>query len=486
MAHEGHEHDGGSGHPHEHSHEHAHTHSHEHAHTHSHPHEHSQGHGHAHPDEHAHADAHAHAHEHRAGATALALARGAGEGKVLFLDAPSGLAGDMIIAALVDLGVPESVVHGALAALPLHGFHVHFGTRTRSGIVGTSFEVHVEHAQPPRAYGGIRAMLDTAPLDPGVKARAQRSFARLAAAEAKVHKSPIDDVHFHEVGAVDAIADIVGAAAALDHLGAELFVSPLPMGRGFVRAAHGVLPLPAPATVECLAGLATYDAGVDFEFVTPTGAAIVGAHATGSHRWPSMSPERTGWGAGTADLKDRPNVLRAVLGAPWPSTGAGTTGAHASHAVLEANVDDATGELASSWIPALLAAGALDAWVTPIAMKKGRPALTIAALAPIDHAEAIAGAMLRETTTLGVRRHDVSRVERPRTIEEVDTPYGRIPVKIATGPFGPPQLKPEFDACAEAARACGVPVREVLRAASAAAAPLAAPGASGASEGRRT
>jgi uncharacterized protein (DUF111 family) len=232
------------------------------------------------------------------------------------------------------------------------------------------------------------------------------------------------------------------------------------------------LPLPAPATVECLAGLSTYDAGIDFEFVTPTGAAIVGAHATASHRWPSMAPERTGWGAGSADLKDRPNLLRAILGTPWTGAGGGMGRTGASHTVLEANVDDATGELASSWIPSLLAEGALDAWVTPIAMKKGRPALTVSALAPIDRAEALAHTMLRETTTLGVRRHDVSRVERPRTLEQVETPYGRIPVKIATGPFGPPQLKPEFDACAEAARIHGVPVREVLRSASAAAAAL--------------
>jgi uncharacterized protein (TIGR00299 family) protein len=305
-----------------------------------------------------------------------------------------------------------------------------------------------------------------------VKARAQKTFARLAAAEAKVHKSALDDVHFHEVGAVDAIADIVGSAAALDHLGAELFVSPLPLGRGFVRAAHGVLPLPAPATVECLAGLSTYDAGVDFEFVTPTGAAIVGAHATGSHRWPSMAPERTGWGAGTADLSDRPNLLRAILGAPAAAAALAGGASHATHSVLEANVDDATGELAASWIPSLLAEGALDAWVTPIAMKKGRPGFTVAALAPIERAEAVAHAILRETTSLGVRREDITRVERPRSIEQVDTPYGRIPVKVATGPFGPPQLKPEFDACAEAARAHGVPVREVLRAASTAAAGL--------------
>jgi pyridinium-3,5-bisthiocarboxylic acid mononucleotide nickel chelatase len=394
------------------------------------------------------------------------LPRGAGEGKTLFLDAPSGLAGDMIVAALVDLGVPAQVVGDALAALAITGFHVDFGTRVRSGIVATSFEVHVDSPQPPRTYAAVRALLDQAALPEGVRARAHRTFLRLAMAEAKVHRAPIEDVHFHEVGAIDAIADVVGSAAALDHLGAEVLVSPLPMGRGFVKAAHGKLPLPAPATVECLAGLAMYDGGLDFEFVTPTGAAIVGAHAAGSHRWPAMQPERVGWGAGTADLPDRPNVLRAVLGSPLRASGLPEGhGDTATHAVVEANVDDATGELAASWIDALLAAGALDAWVTPIAMKKGRPAMTISALAPLARAEAVAYAMLRETTSLGVRRYAIARLERPRSFEQVETPYGRIPVKVATGPFGPPQVKPEFDACAAAAATHGVPVREVIRAA---------------------
>ncbi|HEX3771183.1 MAG TPA: nickel pincer cofactor biosynthesis protein LarC [Polyangiaceae bacterium] len=425
-----------------------------------------------------------HSHEHAPGVTAPdggsacdapraapfelpPLARGSGEGKLLFLDAPSGLAGDMIVAALVDLGVPARVVADALAALAVTGFHVDFGSRVRSGVVAGSFEVHVDEAQPARTYAGVRALLDASRLPDGVRARAHATFRRLAEAEAKVHRAPIDDVHFHEVGAIDAIADVVGSAAALDFLGAELQVSPLPMGRGFVNAAHGRLPLPAPATVDCLAGLATYDGGIDFEFVTPTGAAIVGAHATGSTRWPSMRPERTGWGAGTADLRDRPNLLRAVLGRP---EGVAPTTSGATHTVLEVNVDDATGELAASWVESLLAEGALDAWVVPITMKKGRPAMTIAAIAPAERADAVAHAMLRETTSIGLRRYEVARLERPRRIEEVETPYGPIPIKIATGPFGPPQVKPEFDACAKAAAAHRVPVREVVRAAMASAA----------------
>jgi uncharacterized protein (TIGR00299 family) protein len=419
-----------------------------------------EGHDHDHGDDHERPHG-LHGQGHRA-AQIEDLARGAGAGKIVFLDAPSGLAGDMIVAALVDLGVPREVVADALALLPVSGFHVHFGTRVRSGIVATSFEVHLDQRQPPRTYAAIRAMLDESALARGVKEHAHRTFRRLAVAEAKVHRMPLDDVHFHEVGAVDAIADVVGSAAALEHLGAELIVSPLPMGRGMISAAHGQLPLPAPATVECLVGLATYDAGIDFELVTPTGAAIVGAHVVQSQRWPSMQLERTGWGAGTTDLADRPNVLRAVLGTP---TGMAQSTMSATHSVLEANVDDATGELAASWIESLLAAGAVDAWATPITMKKGRPALTLSALAPIDHAEAVAHAMLRETTSLGVRRYDVVRAERPRRVVEVETPYGSIPVKVAEGPYGPALAKPEFDACSAAARTHGVPVREVLRAA---------------------
>jgi uncharacterized protein (TIGR00299 family) protein len=431
-------------------------------------------------DGHTHEHAHGHSHGHAPGEHRKdlpedqPLERLAGADKILFFDAPSGLAGDMIVAALVDLGVPARVIADALAALAVSGFHVHFGTRVRSGIVATSFEVHVDERQPPRTYASVRALLDDAPLPKGVRDRAHKTFRRLAAAEAKVHRTAMDDVHFHEVGAIDAIADVVGSAAALDYLGAEVVVSPLPMGRGFASAAHGRLPLPAPATVECLAGFATYDAEIDFELVTPTGAAIVGAHASGSHRWPAMTPERVGWGAGSAELRDRPNVLRAVLGSRTSSVSPHEDGA--THAVLEANIDDATGELAASWIDALLGAGALDVWMTPMMMKKGRPAMTLSALAPVARANAVVHAMLRETTSLGVRRHDVSRVERPRTIEQVETPYGRIPVKIATGPFGPPQIKPEFDACVGAARAHGVPVREVLRIATIAAAARAPKG----------
>jgi uncharacterized protein (DUF111 family) len=229
------------------------------------------------------------------------------------------------------------------------------------------------------------------------------------------------------------------------------------------------LPLPAPATVACLKGVPTYDAGIEAELVTPTGAAIVASQARSFQRWPSLQPLAIGWGAGTRVLPDRLNALRVVLGERIateqrePAT---------THVVLEVNVDDMTGELTGHAIAKLLEAGALDAWASPITMKKGRPGLSLSALCTNAAIAVIEAVMLRETSSIGLRRYGVSRSERPREIIEVETTFGKIPVKIARGPYGPAQLKPEFDACALAAAAHSVPVRSVLAAALAAAVSL--------------
>jgi uncharacterized protein (TIGR00299 family) protein len=270
---------------------------------------------------------------------------------------------------------------------------------------------------------------------------------------------PLDAVHFHEVGGVDAIIDIVGAAAAVEWIGATVVATPLPIGKGFVNARHGTLPLPAPAVVDCLRGVPTYAVALDAELVTPTGAAIVASIAERFERWPTFAPERVGWGGGQRELPDRPNLLRAVLGAPSSES------LVESHVVIEANVDDMTGELAGHALSALFAAGALDAWAVPIVMKKGRPGLTLAAIGPSEQADVLARAMLRETSSIGVRILPLQRLERPRRIVEVTTPFGTIPVKISAGPYGPAVIKPEFDACALAAQANHVSVREVIAAA---------------------
>jgi pyridinium-3,5-bisthiocarboxylic acid mononucleotide nickel chelatase len=471
----GHEHThapaAGHAHEHTHRHEHAHAHEHEHEHEHEHGHAHGHAHGHEHDHEHGHAHGHEHEHPHEHGparghehpSRQPLLPEGAGAGKVIFFDTFSGIAGDMTIAALLDVGVPLLVIERAVAALPIEGFHLHRGHAHRSGIVASAFDVHVEAPQPERTYGEIDAMLLTAPLDAKTKDLARRIFRRLGEAEAGVHRMPLESVHFHEVGAVDAIVDIVGSAAALSYLGAEVVGAPLPMGRGFVKARHGILPLPPPAVVECLRGVPTYGIDLDAELVTPTGAAILATVATRFERWPTFAPERIGFGAGQRELPDRPNLLRVVLGSVTTAgvERFGTT----SHVILEANVDDLTGEMAAHAIEALFLAGALDAWATPITMKKGRPALTMAALAAAPDADRVATALMQETTTIGVRRTEVTRTERPRRAVTVTTLYGPIRVKISEGPFGPPQLKPEFDECAAAARSHGVPVRTVIAAA---------------------
>jgi uncharacterized protein (DUF111 family) len=227
------------------------------------------------------------------------------------------------------------------------------------------------------------------------------------------------------------------------------------------------LPLPAPATVACLKGVPTYDAGIEAELVTPTGAAIVASQAHSFQRWPSLQPLAIGWGAGTRVLPNRLNALRVVLGDRIATDQ--RIASETTHVVLEANVDDMTGELTGHVIARLLAAGALDAWATPLTMKKGRPGLLLSVLASPPQVTVLESLLLSETSSLGVRRYGVARTERPREVVEVETPFGKLPVKIARGPFGPPHAKPEFDACVAAARTHGVPVRVVLSAALAAA-----------------
>jgi uncharacterized protein (TIGR00299 family) protein len=416
-----------------------------------------------------------HSHDDARGSDALRfgnprLERGAGRGKVLYFDCFSGVAGDMSVAALVDLGVPFEVVEGAIAAVGLAGVSVALRPAQTGVIGGVRFVVEQHGKHPERSYDEIVRLLMAASFDEGTRSRAQNIFRRLAEAEAFVHRTEVDGVTFHEVGAVDAIADVVGAAAALDYLQAELVCAPLPMGHGSIQCRHGILPLPAPATVACLRGVPTYDARIEAELVTPTGAAIVASQAVRFERWPSLAPVAIGWGAGTRQLPDRLNALRAVLGAPTTDTVAGASAA--THFVIEANVDDMTGELAAHAISKLLEAGALDAWALPITMKKGRPGLVLSALGNAAGIGVLETVLLRETSSIGLRRVGVTRTERPREILEVDTAFGKIPVKIARGPYGPPQLKPEFDACAAAASLHQVPVRTVLAAALAAATDL--------------
>ncbi|MDB4929870.1 MAG: uncharacterized protein JWM10_2354, partial [Myxococcaceae bacterium] len=367
-----------------------------------------------------------------------ALDHGAGAGRVLHLDAFAGVAGDMLVAALLDLGVPPAAITGALDALPVHGYELALAHRTDHGIVATRFLVEVTGPQPQRRYRDIRALLTDAALPPGVRDRALATFAVLARAEGRVHRIDPEEVHFHEVGAVDAIVDVVAACACLDWLGARVNAGPLPMGGGFVRAAHGVLPLPAPAVVEILAGVPTVPAALRGEMVTPTGASLVRANATSFEAWPAMSPVVTGFGAGTRRWPDRPNLLRVVLGDPT-SPAPVTADEAATHYELRCNLDDLSAELVAVLAERLLREGALDAWTTPIGMKKGRPGVMVTALVRAADRERVAAAMLAEGGSLGVRWSPAQRAERPRESVAVETAYGTIAVKVARGDGLAPQ-----------------------------------------------
>ncbi|MBN1606105.1 MAG: nickel pincer cofactor biosynthesis protein LarC [Polyangiaceae bacterium] len=416
-----------------------------------------------------HADhGHSHAQPEAVDPLALAdqLAQASGRGKILFVDAFSGVAGDMLTAALVDLGVPYRHMAECLAVLPLEGYRAELERCSEGSIGALRFHVHVDGPQPERSFATIDAMLRDASLPEPCKVLSRRVFRHLAEAEGQVHGVPPDEVHFHEVGAVDSIVDIVAVCAGLTWLGASVLCTPLPMGRGTVLTRHGRLPLPAPATVACLKGVPTVPADLEAELVTPTGAAVVAVVASDYVSWPSFTVERVGWGAGSRELPGRPNVLRLVLGEPLSRVQ--SPASSASMQVVEANIDDMSGELAAHAIDALLGAGAVDAWAVPTTTKKGRPGLVLSALVPSEAGDRVLSVLLSETTTIGARRYSVERTERPRRQVIVQTEYGSIPLKVSEGSVGPAQVKPEFDACVQAARAARVPVRVVLDAARAA------------------
>ncbi|HSC85950.1 MAG TPA: nickel pincer cofactor biosynthesis protein LarC [Polyangiaceae bacterium] len=406
------------------------------------------------------------------------LVRGAGSVRWLFLDCQSGISGDMTLGALLDLGVPLDEVRRGIAALGLPGVEVEL-QKGHVGVLGASrFVVRESHQADATSYAAIRERIESSSLQDAEKSLAQRIFLRLAEAEAEVHRMELEHVQFHEVGAVDSIVDIVGAAIAFVYLGARVIASPVPLGRGYVQSQHGVLPLPAPATLLCLRGVPTRPSGLEVELVTPTGAAILSTVAEEYSEWPSLRVERIGSGAGTRVLPDRPNMLRAILGeAPLDSYQRGALRAgesdHAAPgsgglsgprrvnlALLETNVDDMTGEQAAHALEQLIAEGALDAWFAPITMKKGRPALALGVLGPLERAQALTDVLFAQTSTIGVRQSIVPRVELPRRQLELDTPDGKVRAKLSQLPSGE-RMKLEYEDCARIARAQGRPLAEV-------------------------
>jgi pyridinium-3,5-bisthiocarboxylic acid mononucleotide nickel chelatase len=385
--------------------------------------------------------------------------------KSAFLDAFSGLSGDMIAGAMLDAGAGFDELRAALASLPLDGYCVTTRRRVLSGIAALKFDVEVSAPQPERHLGDIREIVYRgAALSGAVKERAMTIFGALAEAEAKIHHTTPEAVHFHEVGAVDSIVDIVAAAWGFERLGLdEMVVSPLPAGSGFVRSQHGVIPVPAPATTELLAGFPIRMGDGASEMVTPTGAAIVRALATPAPPAMGFRVERVGYGAGARDFADRPNVLRLMIGE--------RTQIHDTDELVEiaANIDDLSPQVYDHVVERLLAAGARDVTLTPTIMKKGRPAVTISVLADPAAREQIAAVLFAETSTIGLRFHPVARLKLARETIEVGTRWGRVRVKISRAGDDVLTASPEYDDCKRIALEHRVALRQVLEQAQAAA-----------------
>ncbi|MRR35067.1 nickel pincer cofactor biosynthesis protein LarC, partial [bacterium] len=365
----------------------------------------------------------------------------------------------MTVGALLDLGVPLGLLRESLALLPipLSGYSLHGEETVRRGVRATKFSVRLEEHQPHRHYSVIAAMIEQSSLPDGVKETAQRIFFRLAEAEAKVHGVEIGQVHFHEVGGLDSIIDIVGTAICLHHLGiGEISVAPLPLGGGFVETAHGRLPVPAPATAELLRGLRVHGGLGEGERVTPTGAAIVAALASGSGP-PAFTIEKTGCGAGDRDFQDAPNILRLFMGeAETPLAGDEIE-------VMETHIDDMNPELFGFLMERLLAAGALDAAFSPLQMKKNRPGVRLTVLSPPELLQALARLVLEETTAIGIRHYPAKRLKLKRSLEERDTSLGMVRVKVIRDGGALLRIVPEFEECRRIALERGMPLLEVYR-----------------------
>jgi hypothetical protein len=387
--------------------------------------------------------------------------------RALYFDCFSGISGDMTVGALIDAGADFEAICRALASLHVHGFTLSAEKVTKHGIAATQFRVLLDEAEhhPHRHLSHVTKIIQDSELPEQVKRASIETFTLLAEAEASVHNTSIEKVHFHEVGAVDSIVDIVAAQFALHLLGVEaVYASALHVGCGTVKCDHGVLPVPAPATARLLQGKPTYGGEVQGELVTPTGAALLAQRAKGFGEMPMMRVEKIGYGSGARELPDRANVLRVLIGA-LESDAEFTE----SITVVEANIDDMNPELLPPLLTALLDAGARDAFLTPVIGKKGRPAYCATALCDDDKLHAVTEALFRHSSTLGLRARRERRMVLARRWETVHTPWGAVRVKIGDFAGAPSVAAPEFEDCRALADSLGVAVRRVYEAALAAA-----------------
>src|SRR5687768_638764 len=377
--------------------------------------------------------------------------------KTLYFDCFAGASGDMILGAMVAAGVDQNYLREQLALLNVEGFQIDFETVDRSGLSATYARVETAHEHKHRHLSDIKQIIENSRVSDPAKTLAIQIFRRLAEAEARVHNEPVDHVHFHEVGALDAIVDVVGAAICFDYLKIDRFVcSPLHVGSGMVQMAHGRFPIPPPAVAELLKGVPFYSTDIKGELLTPTGAAIITTVCSDYGPIPQMTTESTGYGAGTREYPDFPNVLRVLLG----ETDAATATDERLW-MLETNLDDASPQIIGHVMERVLELGALDCFFTPVQMKKNRPGVLLSVLCKPDQKEAVMKLLFMETTTLGVRSYEVSRRALQRDVVQVETQYGMIDVKVARLDGQRVNEMPEFEQCRAAAAKAGVPLKVV-------------------------
>ena len=413
--------------------------------------------------------------------------------KIAYFDCFSGISGDMTLGALVDAGVPPEILTDGLATLKLDAeFRLHFAKSVKHGITGTRavVEIHPAHTSsheeaghprththdhghshhhhehgPSRHLSDIFKLLDDSDLDTDIRETAKRVFDRLAEAEAKVHNTTKAKVHLHEVSGIDSIVDIVGSVIGLAHLAVDaVYASPLSLGRGFVRCAHGLMPVPVPGTMELLKGVPIQQTDIPKELVTPTGAALITTLSQEFGVMPQMRLDRVGYGAGTRDLEQRPNLLRLCLGEKTSEIGTQTQYHHTetdSVDIIETNVDDMSPEITGYVTSQLFEHGALDVFLAPVYMKKGRPATQITVLCPTMHRDRLIELLLTETTTFGVRLSSADRIKLRRDFIQVETQWGAIQAK--RGYLNGTLLKtiPEYEDCKRLAEQNNVPLRQV-------------------------
>lgn len=389
--------------------------------------------------------------------------------RIVYFDCASGASGDMVLGALVDFGLPVESLQAELRKIPLAGYRLEAHRVHRAGLHATKVDVLIEResraagGHEHRGLGDILDLLGRSTLEGAVKERAAALFGRLAEAEGAVHGTSPDEVHFHEVGAVDSIVDIVGSVIGLAWLRADRFASsPLNVGTGTVTMEHGTFSVPPPATARLVQGALVYGAGQG-ELLTPTGALLVTSYATSFGPLPLLRAERVGHGAGSRDAQGRPNVLRLIVGEEAPPSATGER-----ILVLETEVDDMSPQLLAPLLDRLLGTGALDVYFTPIQMKRGRPGILITVLADLRGREALEELLFAETTTLGVRRQEWERTSLERETVTVGTAYGAVGVKVGRRGQRVYNVQPEFEDCQRVAASAGVPLKEVWAAALAA------------------